>query len=465
MICCARSIRGIRSGFVIALLCIAGAPQVVVAQVAGFAFVSDPQTIAAGAISEQITLQSQGSDGASVPVPSTACIAFTSTSATGQFSSSATNWSSVSVLTMSKNTANKNLYYKDATAGGATLTARIALKPESVSSACASWPQEEWSVSWTATQNISIGTASGQVASSSSATTTPPAASSSSGSGEVVSSYVAPPLPELFADGGSDRMVIVGADTVFNARAYDRSREYVDHVRFSWNFGDGSTAEGQSVSHRFAYPGKYAVVLSVAAGVNSASDRVIVTAEPARLAFAVFPDGSAAIENSAGRDLDLSHWIVRHFSRAFMLPEHTLVLAGTSLRLPQSVLGFWSGKDTELAYPNGALVLRAGESSAGSAEAPHEEEPAIVATGAPVVAASHPLQRTLDVAPETEYEDAGVDESDTSTAQVASVARAVPSSSLWWYAAAGVSLLGAAAAVASRRFTGSRWRIIEERDE
>ncbi len=469
MICCARSSGVIRSALV-AIVCVTSMPCAAAAQVAAFSFVSDSQTIATGAASEQITLQSQGSDGVSTPIPSTACVALTSTSATGQFSSSATTWNPVSALTMSKNTANKNFYYKDTTAGVATLTAQIALKPESVSSSCASWPTGEWSVSWTATQKISVGATGDQATSSgtATATTTSSTSSSSSGNGGIVSSYVAPPLPELFADAGADRTVIVGADTVFAARAYDRSREYVDHVRFSWNFGDGSTAEGQSVSHHFAYPGKYAVVVSVATGVNSASDRVIVTAEPAQLSFAVFPDGSVAIKNDANRDLDLSYWVVRNFGRLFTLPEHTIVLAGTALRLPQGMLGFWSGKDTELAYPNGALALRPGEGGAKPAEASREEHlpPVAAAVSAPTPAAvAMPAPLPSVAAPEADSEAPAGGWPDGNAAQVASVAEAVPSSSWWWYAAAGVSLFGAVTAVVARRFSAVRWRIVEEQDE
>jgi len=134
-------------------------PYMAYAQVANFVFTSDPQTVQPGVPSGQITIQAQDSDGTSVNIPSTACIAFSSTSVEGQFSSNSAKWNPASVLTMSKNTANKNFYYKDGQTGAPILTAKVALKPDSVTGSCAGWPMSQWTIQWTATQAISIGTA------------------------------------------------------------------------------------------------------------------------------------------------------------------------------------------------------------------------------------------------------------------------------------------------------------------
>src|SRR3989344_8009504 len=96
------------------------------------------------------------------------------------------------------------------------------------------------------------------------ATTTPQTTATSTSGTTYQDSYVPQPVPVLFAAGGHDRMVIVGADTEFRGRAYNREQDFVEKVRFSWNFGDGTIAEGQSVLHHFEYPGKYMAVLSIA---------------------------------------------------------------------------------------------------------------------------------------------------------------------------------------------------------
>src|SRR3989338_4569676 len=55
----------------------------------------------------------------------------------------------------------------------------------------------------------------------------------SSSAGAPVSSYVAPPEPQIFADGGENRTVIVAADTEFLGRAYNRKKETISgRIRF-----------------------------------------------------------------------------------------------------------------------------------------------------------------------------------------------------------------------------------------
>lgn len=279
-----------------------------------------------------------------------------------------------------------------------------------------------------------------------------------SGNSSPVSSYVAPPLPQLFADGGDDRIAIVGADVIFEGRAYNRNQEFVDMVRFTWNFGDGSTAEGQSVAHHFEYPGRYVVWLDIAHDKTAASDRIIVTAEPARLSFAAFADGSVEIANGAGRDLDLSNWVVANFGREFRLPAHSLILSGTSMRIPQKTLGFWSSMQTELRYPNGVVALLAGAHAAPVAPVSPPSSATVVAApqrfaSAPV---SPPVAEESVPAPAEERAEAP-------SPYVAGVAAAPLS--VWWFVVGGLALLVAVALVVVRHLKKSEWDIVEETAE
>lgn len=467
-----------RAGYVLAIAFSALFPFVALAQVANFVFTSEPQTIEVGAVSEQLTVQAQDSAGASANVSSTACLSLTTTSAQGQFSSSAGSWNPVVVLTMNKNTANKNFYYKDTLSGAQTLTVKAALRPESVTSPCASWPIGEWSIQWTAVQNISVGSQTSNSSASTTATTTTTATAPASASAPA-SSYVAPPEPQLFAYAGADRIEIVGADSIFSGRAYNRKRELVsDHIRFLWNFGDGTTAEGASVLHHFSYPGKYAVVLTIAGNMEAESDRIIVTAEPARISFSAAPDGSIAIENRAGRDLDLSHWLVRSFGRSFKLPQDSIILSGESLRIGAETLGFRSSPETELDYPNGAPSLRAGAASENP-DSQRQSAPAALdvsagPSAAPGAQAADPPDTSRAAAeeangassPETESVAIDIENTPASSSQIAAAAGApAPESGgsyLWWLGALGIALAGGGAVYAARRAGKREWSIIDD---
>lgn len=295
----------------------------------------------------------------------------------------------------------------------------------------------------------------------------------SSSASTPVSSYVPPPLPEIFADGGPDRLAIVGADIEFNGRAYNRNQVVLDKVRFVWNFGDGSTAEGQSVLHHFDYPGRYAVSLDIAHERNAALDMIIVTAEPARLAFSALSDGSVAIENKAGKNLDLSLWIVRNFSQTFMLPEHSIVLAGTTFHISQKTLGFWSSASTELEYPNGVLAFRAGaeESAPSQATTPAGAQAQVVHAPSSIVAPityADPQIAILEVTDEgsSTPEEISLDTTFVPTSsQVGTAEAATPSSPLWWFLLLGLAALSSFALITARLFRKGEWDIVEDKSE
>ncbi|MEK7601502.1 MAG: PKD domain-containing protein [Patescibacteria group bacterium] len=455
-----------RSGLLFVLFFIV--PHAVSAQVANVVFTSDAQTVPTDTVSSTLTIQTQDSTAGSVSLPQTGCLQLETTSASGQFSSSATGWNPVTVLTMNKNTANKNFYYKDAAAGTYTIKVSLALKPETVSASCTNWPTSGWNTEWSATQTITIGGGQTNTSTQAQATSTDTSAGTSSTNTAPapapVSSYVAPPVPQLFADAGGDRTVIVGADTQFNGRAYNRQKENVEHVRFLWNFGDGSTADGPTVVHHYAYPGRYAVMLTIAQNLDAVSDRIVVTAEPAKLAFDVPSDGSVAIENHAGRDLDLSGWIVRSTGQLFTLPEGSVILSNETMRIPQKTLKFWSGTQTELDYPNGVVVLRANESSGMVVPAPvSAPSPSPVPSVAPVARAQAapsgkpaqedlPEEITAETAPTASPE-----------GQTAAAAAAVSSNGMyWWLGALALSALAGGAVFVVRRIKAGEWDIVEE---
>ena len=315
---------------------------------------------------------------------------------------------------------------------------------------------------------------------SASADTTSTATSSGAASDvATVSSYVPPPLPSLYADAGADRTIIVGADVEFDGRAYDKNQDLLDDstTRFSWNFGDGATAEGAAVMHHFDYPGRYAVVLSIAENKTAVSDRIAVVAEPAALAFSVLPDGGVAIGNLSGHDLDLSHWIIRQsaspFSRQLILPEHSEILAGGSMHVGEGVLSFFAGQDTSLEYPNGVIAFGAGQASMTTSSSASLVAPVL----APASAA--PALQTEDISPASVSSDTASDEgvspegsaseeiatSAEQTAATESSASSIMGGRLWWWIGAGVlAFVGGAALLLSRRAAKHEWDIEEIRE-
>lgn len=435
-------------------------PSVASAEVAAFVFTTSAQSIGVNTSSEVITAEAQDASGLAAS-GSTICMQLTSSSGSGTFSTN-TSWSepvSTLLLTLSSNQARRNFYYRNSAAGTNTLTLKAAPRPGG--STCTQWSPEN-GVSWSASHSIVVGMAPGttadtatQASSTSQSATQAHTATQSS----TVSSYVPPPEPVLYADAGTDRTVIVGADTEFRGRAYNKAKETITTARLHWNFGDGTTKEGSSVMHHFDYPGTYAVVLSVAQHLDSASDKIVVRAEPAQLGFYVHADGSVTIENNAGRDLDLSRWVVSAFMRDFLLPAGTEILAGSSVRISPQTLGFFAGLESTLKYPNGVAALSANQASATQAA------PTAVKTS-PATAAPVPQPRPaahVEVADEANADSSEGDPLiDLNVAEAASATSGASYGGYWWLGALALAGLTSVGAVAVRRLRSKEWDIIEE---
>ncbi|MBI2030474.1 PKD domain-containing protein, partial [Candidatus Kaiserbacteria bacterium] len=259
-----------------------------------------------------------------------------------------------------------------------------------------------------------------------------------------------------------------------------------EKVRHNWNFGDGNVAEGASVMHHWEYPGRYAVVLTVAQGTDTASDRIVIVAEPAKLSFTALADGGIEIGNGAGRDLDLSRWIVRSTGQSFTLPPESFLLSGASLRISAKTLGFRADTATELQYPNGMRALAAGQSSVDTP--PSEPIPAI-----PVAAITAPLapapthESAAPVSPpapprasraEESFSETPVDPADAAydplpqdaastsaqTAVAVSAFSTLPVRSPWLWGTIGLATLGGAAGLLVKRVKKEEWDIKEDEE-
>ncbi len=290
-----------------------------------------------------------------------------------------------------------------------------------------------------------------------------PAPSPTPSSSQQSVSASSPPTNDLVIEAGSDRMALVGADMQFTARAY-RNKTNLENAIFVWNFGDGSTAQGGHVMHRYEYAGRYAVVVTSSYDGASATDRFTVTAEVAQLAVRVVSDGGVEVENRAQRDADLSGWIVQSASNRFTLPENSLVLAGQTMRISPNTLHFFAGDATELRYPSGVFAFRAGEDKqwpTSNLVAAESVSTPIVLPTAPVSAQPDVTEEDIDISEIVRDNEEAMVEQVATSSQVAAAAESGGSWG-WWMGALGLAALAGGAVVVSRRFSRKEWNIIEE---
>ncbi|MBI4692194.1 MAG: lamin tail domain-containing protein [Candidatus Terrybacteria bacterium] len=165
-----------------------------------------------------------------------------------------------------------------------------------------------------------------------------------------------PVEPQIFANAGSDKTSVAGADVIFSGQALGLNKELLENARYVWSFGDGGRAEGKSVKHIYKYPSEYIAVLNVSSGEYSASDIVLVKIIPNQLTISQANKDFIKLQNDSGITLDISGWFLRGNNVTFRFPETTLIKAKSSLPIPAEISKLEINKNIEILYPNGSVA-------------------------------------------------------------------------------------------------------------
>lgn len=166
--------------------------------------------------------------------------------------------------------------------------------------------------------------------------------------------------PTLTVHIDTARTSFVGGGAFFTGEAFLVDGRPLTSARYLWNFGDGTTAEGMSVFHTYTYVGVYDVALTVAYNFSEGTARTAVEVIPTHVSLFVEDDGSLTIGNDTDAPLDVGLWRLVYGTSSFLIPKHTVVLAGGGIRFAPQVLQFMVREgtyaDATLLYPNGVIA-------------------------------------------------------------------------------------------------------------
>lgn len=256
----------------------------------------------------------------------------TSTSPTGQFSSNAATWQPVTELTMSKNTANKNFYYKDSAIGGATITAKIVGRTTGLAFSAS----QEMTISGdsdTPPSDAGDATDTSETATSTATTTiiTRTIYISSHSNPEDISNWQDDQAFCISA--GRERLTYTGVPVEFSAQytAWQNLAGYAP--TFRWSFGDGTSALGRSVSHTYVHPGDYAVILNGTENGVDAVSRTIAHVYVPDITLAATSSADLLVTNNAATEVNLGSWKLAGAFGEFAFPPDTIILASSSVVL------------------------------------------------------------------------------------------------------------------------------------
>lgn len=182
---------------------------------------------------------------------------------------------------------------------------------------------------------------------------------SSTGTTYVYSSSVSLSTYEpisLNVEAGRERIAFLHSPIEFKARAFEKkSGKDVSGARYSWSFGDGTSLDGETVSHSYAFTGDYNVVLNSYSGTEEAVDVTKVKVVEAHVA-ASYTDTYLELANQNVLDVNVGGWKVRGDDKECIIPRDTIISGKSSIKIPRQVLGrVGESAKISVAYPDGQI--------------------------------------------------------------------------------------------------------------
>lgn len=170
--------------------------------------------------------------------------------------------------------------------------------------------------------------------------------------------------PSIKASAGEDKITIAGSEVDFVGQAWNSNKEPLEDTRFWWNFGDGESKEGKSISHIFQIPGRYTVGLHISNGSYAASDYayIEVIANKLKIIDVLLGEkGYFKLYNPSDFLLDIGGWLVESGSgKQFVIPTKTKIGPMAEIALANSLTKIFLEEKTleaKMRYPNGLLAL------------------------------------------------------------------------------------------------------------
>jgi len=146
---------------------------------------------------------------------------------------------------------------------------------------------------------------------------------------------------------GRARLSMVGTPIEFRP---EMKYSYSGNMTFKWSFGDGAIGYGQVLSHSYAYPGDYIVVLNVSSPGGQAVSRTNVKIVPADISISLASVERVEVFNNSKNEINLFGRAVSSQGHFFIFPEDTIIRAGQKISFDSKITGLTSARpeDTSL---------------------------------------------------------------------------------------------------------------------
>lgn len=162
--------------------------------------------------------------------------------------------------------------------------------------------------------------------------------------------------PEFIVTSGRSRLGSAGTPLSFEARIKTvKNIPVTARATYSWSMGDGTTENGQFVSHTYEFPGDYIVILNAESGGARAVSKVTVKIVAPKLLVRAGPD-HIEIENSGPYELNIGGFHIETGGSRFKVAPDTLIAPKAKIRLSMDSMRLSYGKDVRIVNPAGKVA-------------------------------------------------------------------------------------------------------------
>jgi hypothetical protein len=137
---------------------------------------------------------------------------------------------------------------------------------------------------------------------------------------------------------GRDRLSSVSNDLLFLVTPVEMQGISASQIYYTWSFGDGTTASGNSVHHSYKFPGEYSVVVNASALGQLAVDRLTVKVIDPQISLEKV-SGGTEVSNNSEEEINLECWILFSGDKYFTFPQDTLISANQKIIFADDVTG------------------------------------------------------------------------------------------------------------------------------
>lgn len=313
--------------------------------VSDFIFTTDRRIVRPGEMSQALTIRPRDGAGDFVSPGETMDLSFSSSSGTGEFLNSSGNPIS---STMNSNWTSRTFYYRDQAVGEhaltVTATGRVSGLTFSASQDIIISDNPEYYIEEKEINDIEKKEILESVESAHSAQ-------------EDLSSYLKKTILEI--DIGRERNVSVGGNVEFQAFVKPHKEIEERQVEISWSFGDGITGSGTKVSHKYEFPGEYAVIANARFKDERSVARTKVIVRENLLSITDVTDDFIEITNDASYEVNLYQYRLREKQSEFVFPKDTIIFPNRSIKFSRQTTGLPSGESgpTRLIGPQRNLLF------------------------------------------------------------------------------------------------------------